>query len=262
MSDLVNFLRDNFEQFDLTSALDVVLISLIFFWVLMLLRGTTAMAVMRGAFILLLAAFVLARAFNLRVLDFLLTNSFTGLLIALPIIFQPEIRRALERVGRTGARAFGASVSNPGTIEAVTEAASDMAKENVGALMVLERETGLQDYIESGIPIDALPSPELLNGIFYPNSPLHDGAVVLRGNRVVAAGVTLPLSENTPPGELGTRHRAALGITERTDAVSVVVSEETGNISVAADGRMYTRLDEARLRALLDRLLGSRNGRG
>jgi diadenylate cyclase len=153
-------------------------------------------------------------------------------------------------------------VSNPGTIEAVTEAASDMAKENVGALMVLERETGLQDYIESGIPIDALPSPELLNGIFYPNSPLHDGAVVLRGNRVVAAGVTLPLSENTPPGELGTRHRAALGITERTDAVSVVVSEETGNISVAADGRMYTRLDEARLRALLDRLLGSRNGRG
>jgi len=261
MSDLVNFLRDNFEQFNLTSALDVAIISLIFFWVLMLLRGTTAMAVMRGAFILLLAAFLLARAFDLRVLNFLLTNSFTGLLIALPIIFQPEIRRALERVGRTGARAFGASVSNPGTIEAVTEAASDMAKEHVGALMVLERETGLQDYTESGIPVDALPSPELLNGIFYPNSPLHDGAVVLRANRIVAAGVTLPLSDNTTPGELGTRHRAALGITERTDAVSVVVSEETGRISVAADGRMYTRLDEARLRALLDRLLGSRDGR-
>src|SRR4029077_56590 len=105
-----------------------------------------------------------------------------------------------------------------------------------------------------------LPSPELLEGLFFPNSPLHDGAVVVRGNRVIAAGVTLPLSENTMPGELGTRHRAGLGITERTDAVSIVVSEETGRISVAADGRMYTRLDDARLHSLLDRLLGRRNG--
>jgi len=262
MSDLANFLRDNFEQFTLTSALDVAIISLMIFWLLMLIRDTTAMAVMRGAFILLLAAIILARAFDLRVLNFLIQNSFTGVLIALPIIFQPEIRRALERVGRTGARAFGASPSNRGTIEAVAEAATSMAKHHVGALMVLERETGLQDYIESGIPIDALPSPELLHGIFFPNSPLHDGAIVLRGDRVVAASVTLPLSDNTPPGELGTRHRAALGITERTDAVSVVVSEETGTMSVAADGRMYTRLDEARLRALLDRLLvNHRTGR-
>ena len=263
MSDLLHFLREHFEQFDPTSALDVIIISLIFFWVLMLLRGTTAMAVMRGAFILLIAAFILGRAFDLTVLNFLLRNSFTGLLIALPIIFQPEIRRALERVGRTGARAFGGSVSNSPTLEAVSEAASDMAKRHVGALIVMERETGLQDYIENGIPVDALPSPELLHGIFFPNSPLHDGAVVLRGNRIVAAGVTLPLSDNTLPGELGTRHRAGLGITERTDAVSVMVSEETGRISVAADGRMYTRLDDQRLRALLNQLLGARrNGAG
>jgi len=259
MSDLTNPLRNNFDQFTFSSALDVVIISLIIFWLFMLIRGTTAMAVMRGAVILLLAAIILARTFNLRVLNFLLENSFTGVLIALPIIFQPEIRRALERIGRTGARAFGASTSNPGTIEAVAGAASGMSRQHVGALMVIERETGLQDYIESGIPIDAVPSPELLHGIFFPNSPLHDGAIVLRGNRVVAASVTLPLSDNTPPGELGTRHRAALGITERTDAVSVVVSEETGDMSVAADGRLYTRLDEARLRALLDRLLS--NGR-
>ncbi len=263
MSDLIDLFRDNFQQFDATSALDVIIISLIFFWVLMLLRGTTAMAVMRGAFILLIAAFLLGRVFDLRVLNFLIRNSFTGLLIALPIIFQPELRRALERVGRTGARAFGAIVSDSGTLEAVTEAASDMAKRHVGALIVVERETGLQDYIENGIAVDGLPSPELLHGIFFPNSPLHDGAVVLRGNRVVAAGVTLPLSDNTMPGELGTRHRAGLGITERTDAVSVMVSEETGRISVAADGRMYTRLDEQRLRALLTQLLGSqRNGMG
>ncbi len=263
MSDLLQLLRDDFQQFDATSALDVALISLIFFGVLMLLRGTTAMAVMRGAFILLIGAFLLARIFDLRVLNFLLRNSFTGLLIALPIIFQPELRRALERVGRTGSRAFGASISsNPGTIEAVSEAASDMAKRKVGALIVLERETGLQDYIESGVPVDALPSPELLHGIFFPNSPLHDGAVIVRSNRVVAAAVTLPLSQNSLPGELGTRHRAGLGITEGTDAISVVVSEETGAISVAAEGRMYTRLDEPRLRALLDRLAGNhRNGR-
>jgi diadenylate cyclase len=133
-----------------------------------------------------------------------------------------------------------------------------MGKRHIGALIVIERETGLQDYIDTGIPVDAIPSPELLEGIFFPNSPLHDGAVVLRGDRVVAAGVTLPLSDNSLPGELGTRHRAGLGITERTDAVSVIVSEETGRISVAADGRMHTRLDDERLRALLDRLLGSR----
>jgi diadenylate cyclase len=263
MSDLFGNLKDNFQQFDATSAIDIALISLIFFWVLLLLRGTSAMAVMRGAFIVLIAAFVLGRIFDLRVLNFLLDNSFIGLLIAVPIIFQPELRRALERVGRTGARAFGASASNPGTLEAVTTAACEMAREHIGALIVLERETGLQDVIETGIPVDALPSPELLEGIFFPNSPLHDGAVVVRGNRVVAAGVTLPLSENSLPGELGTRHRAGLGITERTDAVSVVVSEETGRVSVAADGRMHTRLDEARLRALLDSLLsGQSNGNG
>jgi diadenylate cyclase len=210
---------------------------------------------------LLIAAFVLGRVFDLAVLNFVLRNSFTGLLIALPIIFQPELRRALERVGRTGSRAFGASLHHPGTLEAINDATADMARRHIGALIVLERETGLQDYIESGIPVDALPTPELLEGIFFPNSPLHDGAVVVRDNRVVAAGVTLPLSENTFPGELGTRHRAGLGITERTDAVSIVVSEETGAISVAADGRMHTRLDDERLRALLERLLAHRNGR-
>ena len=121
----------------------------------------------------------------------------------------------------------------------------------------------LEDFtLEPQAPRFALScSPELLEGIFFPNSPLHDGAVVVRGNRVVAASVTLPLSDNTLPGELGTRHRAGLGITERTDAVSLVVSEETGQVSVAADGRMYMRLDDARMRGLLDRLLGARNGK-
>lgn len=253
-------IRDSFQQFDAAAAVDIAIISLLIFWVLLLLRGTTAMVIMRGAFFLLIAAFVLGRVFDLRVLNFLLRNSITGLLIGLPIVFAPEIRRALERVGRTGARAFGASASNPGTIDAVADAACDMGKQRIGALVVIERETGLQDYVDTGIPVDAIPSPELLQGIFFPNSPLHDGAVIVRGNRVVAAGVTLPLSENSLPHELGTRHRAALGITERSDAVSVVVSEETGRVSVAADGRLHARLDETRLHALLERLLSSRNG--
>lgn len=260
MTDALDTLRENFQDFDVTSAIDVLLISLLFFWVLLLLRGTTAMAVMRGVFILLTGAVILGQLFDLRVLNFLIRNSFTGLLIAIPIIFQPEIRRALERVGRTGARAFGAALQNPGTIDAVAEAAAEMAKRRTGALIVMERETGLQDYVDTGIPLDAVPSPELLENIFFPNSPMHDGAVVIRGSRIVAASVTLPLSDDALPGELGTRHRAALGITERTDAVSVVVSEETGGISVAAEGRLHTRLDEARLRALLDRLLIERNG--
>ena len=261
MSDLLNFLRDNFQQFDATSALDVIIIALMFFWVLLLLRDTTAMAVMRGVFIVLVAAFALGRIFDLKVLNFLLRNSFTGLLIGVPIIFQAEIRRALERVGRTGARAFGAGLGYDETVDSVSDAALDMARRKFGALIVIERETGLQDYIETGIAVDALASAELIEGIFYPNSPLHDGAAVLRGNRIVAAGCTLPLSDNSPPGELGTRHRAGLGITERTDAISLVVSEETGRISVAADGRMYMRLDDARLHSLLERLLGiRRNG--
>lgn len=261
MSDLLDFLRDNFDQFDAAAAFEVVLISLLFFWILLLLRGTTAMAVIRGAFILIIAGVVLVQAFDLPVLDFLIRNSFTGLLIALPIVFQPELRRALERLGRTSARAFGVSASSQHTIEAVSIAAMDMAQKRIGALIVVERETGLQDYIETGIPVDAITSPDLIESIFYPNSPLHDGAAVIREDRIVAAGVTLPLSDNTYPGELGTRHRAALGISERTDAVIIVVSEETGRVSLAAEGQLHAHLDEARLHALLVRLLvGNKNG--
>jgi diadenylate cyclase len=260
MSDLTDFLRDNFEQFDASAGLDVFLIWISLFWILLLLRNTTAMTVIRGATILLIAAFILGRVFDLRVLNFLLRNSIVGLIVGIFVIFTPEIRRALERIGRTASRAFGGPAEYDRSLAAVSTAALDMSRRKIGALIVMERETGLQEYTEHGISIDGVPSPELLANIFYPNSPLHDGAVILRGDRVIAASVTLPLSDNTLPGELGTRHRAGLGITERTDAVSLMVSEQTGQISVAADGRIFTRLDETRLRGLLDRLLGSRNG--
>lgn len=239
-----------------TDALDILLIALAIYWLLLLLRGTPAIALLRGAAILLIGAVVLAQALSLSVLDFVIRNSLAGLIIAVPIIFQPEIRRALERVGRTGIRLLPRHQYDH-VIETVNAAALELARQRHGALIVFERETGLQNYVETGVPVDAVATPELLEGIFYPNSPLHDGAVIIREDRVAAAGCTLPLSETRLPGEMGLRHRAGLGVTERTDAVSVMVSEETGTISVAADGRIYARLDEARLRGLLTRLLGA-----
>ncbi len=256
MGDLWSSISDTFSRLGPGSVVDILLIALLFYWVLLLLRGTTAMTLLRGVAFLLIAAVVLARIFDLRVLNFIIRNSFIGVLIAVPIIFQPEIRRALERLGRTGLRAWLRRPPYEEAIEAVSRAALGLARQRHGALIVLERETGLEDYIVTGIRVDAAPSAELLEGIFYPNSPLHDGAVIVREDRVVAAGCTLPLSDNYWGNQLGTRHRAGVGITEGTDAVSVVVSEETGQISLASNGRLIPRLDEARLRATLTSLMG------
>lgn len=244
------------DRADPIDALDVFLIALIFYWAFLLFRGTAAMTLLRGAAIILVGAVIVAQVLDLQVLDFAIRNSLTGLIIAVPIIFHPEIRRALERVGRTGFRVWTRPAYDS-LIDTVTDTAKELAKQHHGALIILERETGLQSYIETGVALDAVPSVELLEGIFYPNGPLHDGAVILRENRLVAAGCTLPLSETRLPGEMGLRHRAGLGITERTDAVSLMVSEETGLVAAAADGRLYARLDETRLRALLARLLNS-----
>jgi len=256
MEDVLDNISRNLSRFDARAAVDVLLIAAVIYWVLLLLRGTTAMSVLRGIAFVFIGVFVFARVFDLRVLKYLLSRSFVAILIAIPIIFQPELRRGLERLGRTR-RAWLGRPNYDAVIDAVTAAACNLARERHGALMVLERETGLEDYIDTGIRVDAAPSVELLQGIFFPNSPLHDGAVILRENRVVAAACTLPLAEERPRGMTGTRHLAALGISERTDAVSVVVSEETGQVSVASNGRISQRLDEARLRATLQSILGS-----
>jgi diadenylate cyclase len=259
MDRLQDELQQILDRFSAADAIDILIIAFIIYWVFLLFRGTAAIALLRGAAIVLIGIFIIARVLNLEVLDFLIRNSLTGLIIAVPIIFQPEIRRALERVGRTGLRVWTRQSFN-GVVDLVTDTALDLAGQRHGALIVFERETGLQDYVDTGVTIDAAPSLELLEGIFFPNSPLHDGAVILRENRVVAAGCTLPLSETRLTGEMGLRHRAGLGITEGTDAVALMVSEETGTIAVAADGRMYSRLDDHRLRGLLNRLLESVNG--
>ena len=258
---VLNDLRDAFRLFDARSVIDIALIAALIYGALLLLRNTTAMQVLRGIGLMLVAVFVVARVLDLVVLNWIIDHSFTGLLIAVPIIFQPEIRRTLERVGRTGFRAWFTRPSYEGVIDPLADACLTIAAQGHGALIVLERDTGLRDYIESGIQLDAALSPELLEGLFYPNSPLHDGAVIVRESRVVAAGCTLPLSEGIVPRHPGTRHRAALGVCERTDAVAIVVSEETSDISVASDGRIVTDVDEVRLRALLHNLAGQADGR-
>jgi len=261
MGDLRNEVQDVLDRLGPTDALDIFVIALIIYGVFLFFRGTAAITLLRGVAILLLGAVILAQALDLEVLDFLIRNSLFGIIIAIPIVFQPEIRRALERVGRTGLPQWSRA-GNEGLVDTVTLTALELAKLKRGALIVFERETGLQRHVETGVALDATPSVELLEGIFYPNSPLHDGAVIVRENRVVAAGCTLPVSETRLPGEMGMRHLAALGVTEETDAVSLVVSEETGTVALAEDGRMYSRLDEARLRNLLTRLLvpSGRNG--
>ncbi|MBI2303725.1 MAG: TIGR00159 family protein [Chloroflexi bacterium] len=256
LSETVANILDRFDP--VRGTLDILIIGAIFYWLLLILRGTTAMSLVRGLVIILLVGFLLSNLLQLTMLGWLLRNSLTALLVGVPIVFQPELRRALERVGRAGWKELISPQEWTATIDTVARACQTLSEKHYGGLMVLERDTGLQDYIDTGIPMDAMPSPELLVGIFYPNAPLHDGAAVLRSNRVVAAGCVLPLSNDIAGGTLlGMRHRAAVGITEQTDAISVIVSEETGTISVAVNGRLVRHLDEARLRRLLTNLFRS-----
>jgi diadenylate cyclase len=255
-------------QFKASSAIDVLLIAALIFSILRLVSGTRAMTQLRGAAALILVAVVLGRIFNLTVINYLIRASLPALLVGGAIVFQPELRRALDRLGRTGLKGWLNKPQQEEVIDAIVEATERMSSERHGGLIVLERDTGLQDVIDTGIPVDARISPELLAGIFYPNSPLHDMAVVLRDERVVAAGCVLPLANELPADghNMGTRHRAALGITEQTDAVSVIVSEETGAISIALAGKLTVMSDERRLRTVLEWLLEPRgihrNGNG
>ena len=247
---------DVLQRFDAAAVLDILIISFSIYWLLLLIRGTAAMTVLRGAGVLLVAAFLLSRVLDLQVVSFILRSSVAGLVIAMAIIFQPEIRRALERVGRTGMRTCLRREEHRHSVDRVVRAATRLARQGHGALIVLERDTGLQDVIDTGVPLRAEISVELLTGIFVPGVPLHDGAAIIRGNTVVAAGCTLSLSDSSLPSQYGMRHRAGVGITESTDAVVVIVSEEHGEISVASNGRMVTELSEDRLSQQLHRLFG------
>jgi len=247
VTDVLGASLDIIRRIDLRALLDIALIAGAIYSVLLWLRGTSAMSLIRGVAIVAAVALVLGDLLNLTVVNWLLRNSLTALLVSIPIIFQPELRRALERVGRTGMRTWRGRLPADGVHTTLAAAARQCSNLHFGALIVLERETGLQDYVDTGVRVDALPSVPLLTSIFFVNSPLHDGAVIVRDARIAAAGCTLPLSEPNASAALGTRHRAALGISERTDAVVIVVSEETGEISLASNGKLVRRIDPQRV---------------
>ncbi len=236
------------------NVLDILLVALIFYLILRLFQGTQAIQLLRGMILLVLLIGLLSSLLRLRAFTWLLRNSISALLIAIPVIFQPELRRGLERLGRTG-HILGRQWREEQVEQVIQElvsACETLSAGKHGALIVLERTTGLQDYIETGAKVDAAATSELLQTIFFPNTALHDGAVIIRGDRIVAARCLLPLAEHVPAlGHMGTRHRAALGITEQSDAVALIVSEETGIISVAHDGRMIRRLGQGRLASVL-----------
>ena len=240
-----------------SDVVDILLVATVLYLLLQLIKGTQAIQLLRGVIIFVFLAVLLGSLLRLTAFSWLIGNAVPALLVAIPVIFQPELRRALERLGRAGGlidRPMREAAANRAIIQ-VARACRMLAEARHGAIVVLERNTGLQDYVDTGVRVNARVSPEMLLTIFYPNTALHDGAVILREDRIVAAAVLLPLSSSqVSDRHLGTRHRAALGISEQTDAIAVVVSEETGTISVAHNGRMVRHLDENRLRSILQKL--------
>lgn len=238
--------------------IDIIIVSYVFYRLILLIRGTRAEQLIKGLVFLLLAMIVSDKA-GLNTLNWILEKVMTVGLIAIPIVFQPELRRALEQLGR--GKIFKTSYWNWDPrefdlfLDELTKAVFALVKKRIGALIVMERDTGLKDWVETGIAVDGLVSAELLINIFFPRSPLHDGAVIVRGNQIVAAGCYLPLTDDPFLNkELGARHRAGLGITEQSDAVAVIVSDETGIVSVAQDGTLTRYLDEKKLRNILTEL--------
>ena len=241
------------------AALDILVVAAILFWLLTIAQGTRAVPLIRGVLILLAVLVLLSTVLPLTALRYLLRTSLPALLLAIPIIFQPELRRALEQVGHTRSYLPFMATEHPhpglGAIEELVRAAIALGRQRIGALIVIERDTGLQDYADKGVPLDAQLSSQLLINIFFKNSPLHDGAVIVRGDRIVAARCIMPLAEGPLPGQFGTRHRAALGISEESDAVALIVSEETGSVALAHNGQLDHTLGAERLRDELRALL-------
>jgi uncharacterized protein (TIGR00159 family) len=250
-----------FTRLTIRSLVDILAVSLIFFWLLWFAQRTRAAQLIRGLVILIVGILAASNIFDLTALNWLFSQAWPVLIVAIPIIFQPEIRRALEQLGHTGAWlrppfTTHAESDVERTIDEISRAAAHLSRIGYGALLVIERETGLQDYADRGVQLDAVVSRQLLINIFFPNSPLHDGAVIVRDNRIIAANCILPLSDReVPGGKIGTRHQAAIGITEESDAIAVVVSEETNRISVAHSGRLTENLDSERMRRALRSLL-------
>ncbi|KJR96160.1 MAG: membrane protein [Peptococcaceae bacterium BRH_c4a] len=246
------------DIFSITNLIDIAIVAFVLYRFMLLIKGTRAVQLLKGLAVLVVAT-AASSLLQLYTLQWILKQAMTALLVALPIVFQPELRRALEKLG--GGSFLSRQLNNMGEAELdvlvgeIVRAVRIMAKEKIGALIVLERSTGLEEYIDTGIKVGGRVSGELLVNIFIPRTPLHDGAVIIRGDRIMAAACMLPLTQaQNLSRSLGTRHRAAIGITEESDCLAVIVSEETGTVSLAVEGVLARGLDE---KLLADRLTGA-----
>lgn len=245
----MSYFSDLTWQESIKDIIDILIVTYIIYHLILLVRGTRAVQLLKGILVLVVI-WALSTWFDLYTLKWLMNQMFTFGVLAVFIIFQPELRRGLEQLGR--GKLFGRTTADEEEfsriISEVIKAINYLSRRKIGALIVFERETGLNEYVESGIPMQSVITSELLINIFIPNTPLHDGAIIIQGNRITAAACYLPLSENPfISKELGTRHRAAIGISEVGDGVSIVVSEETGQISLAIDGQVVRDINEESL---------------
>ena len=249
---MFELVQEFFAQFSWRDLIDLLIVAFLFYKIVMIIRGTRAVQLLKGLLVLVIAM-VVSDWLGFRAINWLLTQLITVGVIAIPIVFQPELRRALEKLGRgqffTDAFTITSTHEKQGeVITEIVKACGVLKKRGLGGLIVIERKTGLRDFVETGVMIDGKISAEFLINIFMPRSPLHDGAVVIKDNVVRAAGCYLPLTEKGGLSrDLGTRHRAALGIAEHSDAISIVVSEEDGRISIAENGKIIRGIEEQEL---------------
>ncbi|MCU0639483.1 MAG: diadenylate cyclase CdaA [Candidatus Krumholzibacteria bacterium] len=236
-------------HFNLTvDILDIIIVAFLFYRLFLLIRGTRASQMFIGLFLLIVLSIV-SQWLNLNAVNWILSSLKTVWVIAFVILFQPELRKALSLLGQNKILGVFLKVEQSGTVSEIVKACQQLSLKNIGAIIVIEQDVGLRNYIETGTPLDARVTSDLLVTIFTPPGPLHDGAVIVDKNRILAAGCILPLSQNPRLGtSLGTRHRAGLGLSEETDAITIIVSEETGMISLAMGGKLKRKLDLNTLR--------------
>ncbi|KRQ87178.1 DNA integrity scanning protein DisA [Caloramator mitchellensis] len=250
-------LIDLIKNITLRNVIDIIIVAYILYEFYILIKETRAEQLLKGL-IFIIAVMKLSDWLGLVTLYWIIKNTLTVGVIALIIIFQPELRKALEHLGRSRfltKRFFETDEEIKRVVDEITIAVSNMSHSKTGSLIIIEQETGLNDFVSNGVKIDGIVSSELLENIFFENSPWHDGAVIIRKDRILAAGCVLPLTEQEINKELGTRHRAAIGVTESSDAIAIVVSEETGTISISVNGRLTRGYTVERLKNVLTKIL-------
>jgi len=247
-----------FEQFSFWSIIDILIIATILYNLLVLMRGTRAMQMISGLAIIFGTIFVFTQFYPLNTLKWMMNKLYPSFIVVLVVLFQDDIRRVLSGMGRKSFLASGENISSKALLDEITRAASALAAQRIGALITIERNIILSRYVEVGILLDARVSKEILQAIFHPTSPIHDGSIIVQQGRISAAGCFLPLTRNDDVDpNMGTRHRAAIGITQETDALVVLVSEEGASISLVVDGKVSRGLSPKELRKALRNLLSA-----